>query len=137
MCQCWYMSMITSTVHGMNNIKFCPFLYNYIFPVVQKGMFPQKFHKVSIYCLIHAYRASNGTVFCKARVTCAVSNTEDSSLAICLRLTNRRHSMLRRHRIVFAHREYIVIVSSSVSEILYETKGSAVSYTNCIAIVSK
>ena len=65
----------------MNNIKFCTFLYNYIFPVVQKGMFPKKFHKVNIYCLIHAYVTSHGAVFCKARVTCAVSNTEDSSLA--------------------------------------------------------
>lgn len=100
-------------------------------------MFPQKFHKDNIYCLIHAYITSHGTVFCKARVTCAASNIEDSSLAICLRLTDRRHSMLRRHRIVFAHREYIVIVSSSVSEVLYETKGRVVSYANCIAIVYK
>ena len=100
-------------------------------------MFPKEFHKVNIYCLIRAYITSHGTVFCKARVTCAVSNREDSSLAICLRLSARRHSMLRRHRIVFTHREHIVIVSSSVSEVLNDTKGRVVSYANRIAIVSK
>jgi hypothetical protein len=45
--------------------------------------------------------------------------------------------MLRRHRIVSAHREHIVIVSSSVSEVVYEIKGRVVSHANCIAIVSE
>jgi len=49
------------------------------------------------------------------------------SVATCLRLSDRRHSMLGRHRIVSARREHIVIVSSSVYDIPLEALSRIVS----------
>jgi hypothetical protein len=46
---------------------------------------------------------------------------------ICLGLNNRRLSMVSHQRNVLAYREHIVIVSSSLCEVPFETKGWMVS----------
>jgi len=43
------------------------------------------------------------------------------SVAICLRLSDRRHGVLSRHRIVSVHRERNVIVSSSACKVPFES----------------
>jgi len=45
------------------------------------------------------------------------------SVAICIRLGGRQHSMQIRHRIVSASPEHVFDVSSLVCEFPFETKG--------------
>jgi len=63
----------------------------------------------------------------EVRDTSTVCDTDCVFVAIRLQLSARRHSMLSRYLIVSDLRERIVVVSSSVCEVPFETKGGAVS----------
>jgi hypothetical protein len=57
-------------------------------------------------------------------------------MTICLRLSDRRHSMLSCYRIASALGEHIDIASSAACKVPIETKSIFLSQVNRIAIVS-
>lgn len=74
------------------------------FPTILHQVFPNKLHMQNIYfqnsCL------HNLTKGC---------GTNHKSVAICLRLRGRRHRIPRGHRVEYAHRKHIIIMSSSIA----------------------
>jgi hypothetical protein len=57
------------------------------------------------------------------------------SVAIRLRLIERRQSMHNLHRIVFVLCDHIVIVSAPICEVPFETTRRVVLQANCIATI--
>ena len=62
-------------------------------------------------------KSPDGFTFC---------DTDQTSVTIYLRLSNRRHIRLRRYPIVSARRQHIVVLSPSVPEVPFETECSRI-----------
>ena len=122
-------STLPHTLNSFNSFsaieQFCPSLYNNHEQSHTQWSVPQQAPQVQ-----YTY------ITCEFRDTSAVCDTDITSVEIRWRLSATRHSMMSRYPVASDRRESVFVVSSSVLEFPFWTKGGVVSWANIIELLS-